>query len=199
MANSKKNAMFIIFLGFVSLMVPYVALSIPGDILYVQVDVANMRQGGSLKHPVINWLKKGHMVTEIQRKGEWVEVIADWEKMQTGWIHSSIVSNKFVGNESDENNNYKFTEFKKIFKDFNASSKLYSGRKLFVDVNDLGDGIIEIVATNFWLNEKTNMTYIHSLLNEIGEDSFPIAIHIVDQNGKRHMSIIREVKGEIPN
>ncbi len=191
MENSPKKAMLIIVLGFAYLMVPYMAIAIPGDILYVQVDVANMRQGGSLKDPVINWLKKGQKVTEIQRKGEWVEVVTDWQKMQTGWIHSSIISNKVVGNESEKNNNYKFTVFKRIFKDFNESFKLDSGRKLFVDINDLGDGIIEIVATKFWLNEKTNMNYIHSLLNQIGEDSFPIAIHIVDQNGKRHISIIR--------
>ncbi|MGD8387598.1 MAG: SH3 domain-containing protein [Desulfobacteraceae bacterium] len=170
---------------------PYTAVAIPGDIYYVQVDVANMRQGNSLDYPVIGWLKEGHKLMEIQRKGEWVEVVADWAKGQTGWIHSSIIDKNYVAGQSPTPESEKFPAFKNAFDILNQKVESTYGKKPFIEVKDLGDGVVQIKASDFWLNDQTDINQLYSLLKEMGKSPFPIAIHIVDQDGNRHLSILR--------
>lgn len=191
MVNLQKTAMFLIFLGFVSLIVPYAAFSISGDILYVQVDVANLRQGDSLKQPVISWLKKGNKVIEIQRKGEWVEVVVDWTEGQTGWIHSSIIDRNVIVDESSSHENDNFSKFKIAFNKFNQSELSTYGRKPFIELKNMKNGVVQIVASDFWLKKQTDINKLYSLLDKTGISDFPIAIHIVDQNGNRRLSMIR--------
>jgi len=69
----------------------------PGDILHVQVEVVNMREGPSTKDPVVLMLLEGHKLLELQRIGEWIEVDAGRTGGKTGWIHSS-----FIGKESTD-------------------------------------------------------------------------------------------------
>lgn len=185
------NISIMFILGSMPLMFPQTAFSIPGDILYIQVNVANLRQGESLKQPVISWLKKGHKVMEIQRKGEWVEVVTDWTEGQTGWIHSSIIDKKYIAGESPTPESDKFNHFKSVFDILNQNAKSTYGKKPFLELKDLGGGVVQIVASAFWLNEKTDITQLYSLFDKMGESHFPVAIHIVDQDGNRHLSMIR--------
>lgn len=191
MENLRKTAMLLSFFKFVSLIVPYAAFSISGDILYVQVDVANLRQGDSLKQPVVSWLKKGNKVIEIQRKGEWVEVVVDWTEGQTGWIHSSIIDRNVIADKSQSPKNDKFSKFKMAFDKFNQNALAIHGRKPFIELIDMKYGVVQIVASDFWLNEQTDIIELYSLLDKTGISDFPIAIHIVDQDGNRHLSMIR--------
>ena len=73
----------------------------------------------------------------------------------------------------------------------NQKAESTYGRTIFLEVTDLGDGVVQIVASDFWLNEQTDIDQLYSLLDEMGESHFPIAIHIVDQDGNRHLSMIR--------
>ena len=66
-------------------------LAAPGDYLYVQAEVVNMREGPSTKHPVVLMLLEGHKLLELQRQGEWVEVDTGRTGGKTGWIHSSFI------------------------------------------------------------------------------------------------------------
>jgi len=80
----------------------------PGDILYVHVEVVNMREGPSTKDPVVLMLLKGHKLLEFQRIGEWVEVEAGRTSGKTGWIHSSFIGKELIGGETRAPANSKF-------------------------------------------------------------------------------------------
>jgi len=181
----------IALIGTILLFFPSRALSVPGDVLYVQVDTANMREGDSLKHPVIAWLIKGHPLMEIQRRGEWVEVVADWSNGQTGWIHSSIISQNVVAGMSKTYDSEPFTTFMNAFDTLMKKLDREVGSKPFTEAIHLGEGIVQITATDFWLHEQTNIQYLYALLREMGESDFPVAIHVVDKNGNRHLSVMR--------
>ncbi len=75
-------------------------LAAPGDILYVHVEVVNIREGPSTKDPVVLMLLKGHKLLELQRQGEWVEVDTGRTGGKTGWIHSSFIGKELIGGET---------------------------------------------------------------------------------------------------
>jgi len=167
------------------------AFSAPGDILYVQVDLANLRQGGSLQRPVVDLLAKGHKLVVVQRQGEWVEVVADRAKGVKGWIHTSILGQEFVGDISEAPKVERFDDFKDVLDDLNRETEDLTGTKPFLKVEDLGHGVVRLTASDAWLDDRIRMETLNSLWDEMEEKQFPFAIHIVDGRGNRHLSLIR--------
>jgi uncharacterized protein YgiM (DUF1202 family) len=172
------------------------ALAAPGDILYVQGNVVNMREGPSTKHPVVLKLRKGHKLMEFQRQGRWVEVGADRTGGKSGWIHSSLVGKQFIGGATTAPTDPKFQKFKAAFDDLNATIERKTGFAFFTKAENMGDGIVQVTATDTWLSapledRKSNLRTIFQMWDEAEGSGLPIAVYVVDKYGNQRMSMKR--------
>lgn len=110
---------------------------------------------------------------------------------QTGWVHSSIISKEIVGDKPNDLGVDQFNVFKDAFVDLNSSAALTTGTNPFIKLDNLGNGIVQITAKDTWLKGQIDIQIFDSLFDEIKGSKFPIAIHVVDKNGNRYLSIIR--------
>lgn len=81
-----------------------------------------------------------------------------------------------------------FKRFEAAFWELNRRVESQSDVTFFTDVEDLGDGIIQVTATNTWLGgrQEDQESNVQTLLNmwEAAEDSeLPIAVRVVDEDG----------------
>ncbi|MCH7633894.1 MAG: DUF4115 domain-containing protein, partial [Proteobacteria bacterium] len=60
--------------------------------LYVETDIANIREKASTNSRIVSRVAYASKVTEVQRKGPWVKVITDGGKKPVGWIHASLLT-----------------------------------------------------------------------------------------------------------
>ena len=60
--------------------------------LYVETDIANIREKASTNSRIISRVAFASKLTEVQRKGPWVKVITDGGKEPVGWIHASFLT-----------------------------------------------------------------------------------------------------------
>ena len=173
------------------------ALAAPGDILYVQGKVANMREGPSTQRPIVLQLERGQQLLEFQRKGNWVEVGADRTGGKSGWIHSSLVGNQLTaGGPSAPSADAKFQRFQAAFDALNASVEQRSGVRLFTKAENLGDGMVQVTATDRWLNapradQKSSLKTVFQMWDAADGSGLPIAVYVVDERGNQRMSMKR--------
>lgn len=168
----------------------------PGDILYVHGDVVNMREGPSTSSGIVLKLQKGHKLVEFQRKGKWVEVGADRTGGKSGWIHSSLIGNQFLGGSTKAPADPKFKKFKDAFNELNARIKRKTGITFFTKAENLGDGIVQVTATDTWLSapqsdRESNLRTIFQLWDAAEGSGLPIAVYVVDKYGNQRMSMKR--------
>lgn len=168
----------------------------PGDILYVHGDVVNMREGPSTTSGIVLKLQKGHKLVEFQRKEKWVEVGADRTGGKSGWIHSSLIGKQFLGGSTKAPANSKFEKFKVAFNELNARIKRKTGITFFTEPEDLGDGIVQVTATDTWLgapqsDRESNLRTIFQLWDAAEASGLPIAVYVVDKYGNQWMSMKR--------
>lgn len=167
-------------------------LAAPGDILYTQGDSVNMRESPSASSNIVLKLNKGHELVEFQRKAEWVEVGAAKSNGKSGWISSSLVGKEFLGGATKTSNNPAFNKFKRSFDELNTNIKKQTGITLFTKAENLGDGIVQITATDTWLraphaDKENSLQTIFKIWDAIEGTGLPIAVYITDENGKvRH-------------
>lgn len=171
-------------------------LAAPGDILYIHGDDVNMRKAPSTSSDIVLKLSKGHKLVEFQREGAWVEVGADRTEGKSGWVSSSLVGKEFLGGSTKAPANPVFDKFQSAFNKLNAQLEKQTGITLFTKAENLGDGIIQITATNTWLSSKQsdkerNLLAIFQLWNEIEASGLPIAVYIVDKSDVRQMTMKR--------
>ncbi len=62
------------------------------EVLYVDTDIANIREKASTNSRIVSRVEYASKVTEVQRKGQWVKVITDGGKKPVGWIHASLLT-----------------------------------------------------------------------------------------------------------
>ena len=62
-----------------------------GDTLYINRHTVNVRSGPSLKTTILRHLHRGHVVIELDRKGDWVKVSLSHTEPKVGWIHASLL------------------------------------------------------------------------------------------------------------
>lgn len=172
-------------------------LAAPGDSFNVLGDNVNVRNGLSLKQPVVIKLQKGNRVVELQRQGDWVEISIDKTgDKKTGWIHSSLLGQKINLSPAKITAKGKFQNFMAAFDELNSNIKRKMDLVYFTKAEELGDGIIQITATDAWVNlpkpDKENTLHIIFKLWEENEGSgLPIAVYIVDKNDNQHLSMYR--------
>ncbi len=155
-----------------------------------------MREGPSTQHPVVLKLKKGHKLVELQRKGRWVEVGADRTGGKSGWIHSSLIGKEFTGGATTAPADPKFQKFKAAFDELNARIKRKTGLTFFTKAENLGDGIVQVTATDIWLraprtDRESNLRTIFQLWDAAEASGLPIAVYVVDKHGNQRMSMKR--------
>jgi uncharacterized protein YgiM (DUF1202 family) len=168
----------------------------PGDILYVHGDVVNMREGPSTSSGIVLKLQKGHKLMEFQRKGEWVEVGADKTGGKSGWIHFSLIGKQLLGGSTKAPADPKFKKFKDAFNELNARIKRKTGITFFTKVENMGDGIVQVTATDKWLSapqsdKESNLRTIFQLWDAAEGSGLPIAVYVVDKYGNQRMSMKR--------
>ena len=127
-------------------------LAAPGDSLNILGDNVNVRKGPSIKQPVVIKLQKGHRVVELKRQGEWVEIEIDKTGDKTGWIHSSLIGQKTNITPEKVTAKDKFQTFMAAFDELNTNIKSKMGLVYFTSAEELGNGIIQIKATDTWVN-----------------------------------------------
>jgi hypothetical protein len=70
---------------------PKEALTVQEEVLYVETDMANIREKAFSNSRIIARVAYNSRVTGIKRKGSWVRVITDGARKPVGWIHSSLL------------------------------------------------------------------------------------------------------------
>lgn len=171
--------------------------SITGPTLFVQSKSANMHENPSTKSRVIMVLGKGYKLTELERKYSWVKVHVETTGGKFGWVHSSLVGPEFIGGSTYAPKSAAFGRFLREFDDLNTQLRISTGNVFFTEAEDLGEGIIQVTATDRWLNRpKTDrekiLKTIFQLWDSADSTGLPITVYIADQNGIRRMEEIRE-------
>ena len=164
-----------------------------GDVIYVQGDVVNMREAPSTEANIVLKLHEGQKMLEIQQKGDWVEVGVYRTGGKSGWVHSSFVGNQILDGAIEAFADPKFDKFNAAFSELNSSIKRESGILLFTKAENLGDGIVQVTATDTWLSapeseRQSSLQTIFNLWDEVEDSESPIAIYIVDKDGIQQMS-----------
>lgn len=179
-----------------ALLLPAVAFTATGDILYVQVDRANLRSGPSTSSPIILTLGMGHRLLEFERRAGWVHVGADRTGGKDGWVHASLVGPVFRGGSTIAPENPSFQKFLRAFNALNERVRKQTGARFFTGAEDLGDAIIQVTATDEWLAgpksaRESNLRTIFEMWDAADNTGLPIAVYVVDGRGNRQMSMTR--------
>jgi uncharacterized protein YgiM (DUF1202 family) len=174
----------------------------PGDTLYVRGNAVNMRKGPSTQHRIVLQLQEGSKLLELQRQGEWVKAKADRSGGTSGWVHASLVRTpeSARGSTSDQAtpspSNVKFEIFKTAFNKATTRAQRKTGNTLFTKVEDLGPGVVQLTATDIWLAAPPSVRQRHlravfKLWGAAQGNELPIAVYVVDKDGKQRMSMRR--------
>ncbi len=168
---------------------PYAKL---GDILFVQKDNSPIREGPNKDAPLVLQLNRGHKLIEFERKGGWVNVGIDRSGGKEGWIESPLTGSVSPGGKSVAPPDPRFDQFKAAVEILNANAKQRSGFDFFTNVESLGDGIVELTATNEWLavpksGRDGNLNTLFNLWDAAEGTGLPISVRIVDNKGTLRM------------
>ena len=190
------------FITLLLLIYPWHTMAAPGDELVVTGGLVNVRSAPSLDAPVVMRLAKGRMLTEISREGPWVEINTRRSDIDSAWIHSKLVT---IARESVEAQmpDYQSAEEKTLFdlfnralREMNENNKKETGNTYFQKAKNLGNGVVEVTATEEWLNASREsrekaMSEVFRIWDAAMVDRSSITVFIVNQNGERQMSMFR--------
>ncbi len=173
----------------------------PGPTLFVQSKTAELYETPSTQSKILMELRKGHKITELERIDLWVKVRVETAGGTTGWIHTSVVGPEFIGGSTYSPKSAAFGRFLRVFDDFNKHLKYSKSMVFFTEAEDLGDGIIQVTATERWLNspKETREKYLNTIFqlwNSADRSGLPITVHIAEHNGTRHLSKSRKIGTE---
>jgi hypothetical protein len=133
-------------------------------------------------------LRLGHKLLEFDRSGEWVNVGIDRSGGKDGWIHGSLVSTAFPGGGSTAPADVRFDRFDSAFRELNERVLTQTGVRLFTNVKNLGDGIIEVTATDVWAQaprpeQESTLGTLFNLWEAADDTNLPIMVRVVDRWG----------------
>lgn len=158
-----------------------------GDILYIQGEGVNVREGPSTNTAVTLKLGNGHRLMELGRNGDWVRVHIDRTGGKEGWVHEGLVSSTNTGGKTIAPPDPRFDQFKLAVEQINKKVKS-RGFNFFPDVENMGDGIVQITVTDIWLStsksdRQTNLNSLFELWSAAEGTGRPIMVQMVDQYG----------------
>lgn len=163
-----------------------------GDILYIQGNGVNVRRGPGTDAPVIMKLNRGHELIEFERRGDWVNVGIARTGGKDGWVHRSLVGSKFPGGGTTAPPDPKFDQFRAAVELLNARVRQMAGVDFFTNVENLGDGIVQVTATDTWIaapiaDRQGNLNTMFDLWDAAEGTGLPIMVSIVDARGNQVM------------
>ncbi len=170
------------------------SMALEGDELIVIESLVNVRSGPDGEAEPLFRLAEGRKVIEIQRQNNWIEVDAQRDDHATGWIHKTLLSK--IGVSENTSSPTRFDKFLQRFNEQNEIIKNQNGTLYFTEAADKGEGKIELIATQDWINgdmEMHNETL--SVIFKIWSDVTPvgksIAVQVVDEQGQRYTVMMR--------
>jgi len=172
----------------VLLFAPSIAWAAPGDTLYVQGNLVNVRSAPSISASVLMKLGMGHKLIEFERKNGWIHVGIVRMGGADGWIFDGLVGAERAGGESVATADQRFTNFENTVFDLNERVRQTAGVDFFTEVENLGDGIVWVTATNAWVeashsDRESNLNTLFDLWDAAEGSGLPIMVQIVDQQG----------------
>ena len=170
------------------LFAPSISWAAPGDTLYVKGNSVNVRSGPSTSASVVMKLGKGHKLLEFERKNGWVHVGIDRTGGKDGWIFGKLVGAEFLGGESVAPDDSRFTSFKDAVFALNERVRQAAGVDFFTKVENLGDGIVRVTATNVWVqapysDRESNLKTLFTLWDAAEGSGLAIMVRVVDPHG----------------
>lgn len=161
----------------------------PGDTLFVQGTTVNVRTKPDANASIVMRLNRGHKLIEFGRKGEWINVGIERTGGKDGWILSSLVTSKFSGNQRSTVINPNFEKFRKAVEALDDSVYRKAGVRFFTRSEYLGDGIVQVTATDTWVNapasdRQGNLRTLFELWDAAEGSGLPIMVRVVDGSGK---------------
>ena len=178
------------------LLAPSIAWAAPGDTLYAQGNLVNVRSAPSISASVLMKLGMGHKLIEFERKNGWVHVGIVRMGGADGWIFDRFVGAERAGGESVATADQRFTNFEKSVFDLNERVRQTAGVDFFTEVENLGDGIVWVTATNAWVeashsDRESNLNTLFDLWDAAEGSGLPIMVQIVEQQG---ILVMRQAK-----
>ena len=172
----------------VLLIAPSIAWAAPGDTLYVQGNGANVRSAPSKSASVVMVVGRGHKLIEFERKNGWVHVGIVRTGGKDGWIFDELVGAEFAGGESAAPADQRFAKFENTVFDLNERIRRTAGVDFFTKVENLGDGLVWVTATNVWVeapysDREGNLNTLFDLWDAAEGSGLPIMVQVVDQHG----------------
>jgi uncharacterized protein YgiM (DUF1202 family) len=168
-----------------------------GDELIITGDIVNLRTGPSADAEAPIKLLQGRKVIEIQREDGWVEVETHREDIKTGWVHESLIAKiTATAKQNRTLSNKRFKRFMQRFNDHNEVIKKQNGDIYFSNVKDKGDGTIEVIATEAWLDAEreergTSLNEIFRLWSDVVPVGSSMSVIVFDKQGEQHMLMLR--------
>ncbi len=170
------------------LFAPNIAWAGPGDTLYAQSEWVNVRSAPSKSASVVMAVSRSHKLIEFERKNGWVHVGIVRTGGKDGWIFDGFVGAEFAGGESVATADQRFTNFENAVFDLNERVRQTAGVDYFTKVENLGDGIVWVTATNVWVeapysDRESNLNKLFDLWDAAEGSGLPIMVQVVDQHG----------------
>jgi uncharacterized protein YgiM (DUF1202 family) len=157
--------------------------------VYVKGQIVNLRKGPSLTSHTIRKLRMGQRLMQVNRSGNWLQVLENGAGDRPGWVHASLVKKTPPPPSTKAPSEQKaFKMFRKSFDRYNAQIKRLKGMDFFNDVKYLNQGVIQVTATDILLSapKRYKEKYLTTLMGmwlEVRETTHPAAVRIVDKNG----------------
>ena len=172
----------------VLLLAPSIAWAAPGDTLYVQGNSVNVRSAASTSASVVMKLDMGRKLIEFERENGWVHVGIVRAGGKDGWIFDGLVGTEFAGGETVATADRNFTKFENAVFDLNERVRQTAGVDIFTEVENLGDGLVWVTATNLWVeapysDRESSLNTLFDLWDAAEGSGLPIMVQIVDQHG----------------
>jgi len=137
---------------------------------------------------VVMAVGRGHKLIEFERKNGWVHVGIVRTGGKDGWIYGGLVGAEFAGGESAAPADQRFANFENTVFDLNERVRQAAGVDFFTKIENLGDGLVWVTATNVWVeapysDREGSLNTLFDLWDAAEGSGLPIMVQVVDQHG----------------
>jgi uncharacterized protein YgiM (DUF1202 family) len=193
------------------------AVAAQGDALVVTGSNVNVRAGPTTQAGILARVGADEPAIERRRQGQWVEVELPDQNV-LGWIHDSLlataparkqqrqaadgaggevarvaatdpaVSGVAIGPDDEAFDGSPLGQFRRDVAYFNERAVAAAGVDLFTSVAELGEGGVQVVATEAWatMSQPGQQSYLNALFGRwraAAGAGQPLRLEIVDPNG----------------